>query len=562
PGYGFLSENHIFAERVLAAGLTWIGPSPASMATMGNKAAAKAAIADTAVPTIPGYSGDDQSDGAFATAAEQVGFPVMVKAAAGGGGRGMRLVASLDDLEAALTSARSEAEKAFGSPELLLEKAIVNPRHIEVQVFGDQHGNVIHLGERDCSIQRRHQKVVEEAPSPAVAPELRQKLGEAAVLTAKAVDYIGAGTVEFLLDDVGDFYFIEMNTRLQVEHPVTEIITGQDLVAWQLLVAEGQPLPLTQAQVDLNGHAIEVRLYAEDASNQFLPSTGVVHHWQPPTGDGVRVDHGLRSGLEITPFYDAMVAKIICSGETREVARRRLARALKNTAVFGVITNRAFLLETTVHPTFVAGEATTSFIGDMAQKAEEVASAALLDALATLAFYLQNAKDHAGALRNWQGRPYRCRFGERVVALTTVGSNSYQTVADEPIHLQVVSQTENRLTFEKNGLRDSFLYAFDRDGVLWLQYGEATITFENSLHTPPENADSASSGQITAPMPGAVMRVDVAEGDTVQKGQTLLILEAMKMEHTILAPIDGTVQKILVSQGQQMQKKELMIIVG
>ncbi len=311
PGYGFLSENAEFARQVMAAGLTWIGPSPEAMEVMGNKAAAKAAVADGDVPLIPGYFGEDQSDKAFAAAAANVGYPVMVKAASGGGGRGMRFVDQADDLQAALSSARSESLKAFRSDELLLEKAIVNPRHIEFQIFADQHGNTVHLGERDCSIQRRHQKVIEETPSPAVSPELRERMGTAAVEVARAVNYTNAGTVEFLLDEDGEFYFIEMNARLQVEHPVTELITGFDLVEWQLQVAEGEPLPVSQDEITLEGHAIEARLYAESPENDFLPSTGTIQHWWPASGDGIRVDHGLKSGQEITPFYDAMIAKVI-----------------------------------------------------------------------------------------------------------------------------------------------------------------------------------------------------------------------------------------------------------
>jgi len=347
---------------VEAAGLTWIGPQPEAIEIMGNKAAAKRAVADSGVPLVPGYAGSEQDDTTFVAAAAEIGYPVMVKAAAGGGGRGMRLVQTAAGLVAGLASARSESLKAFGSDELLLEKAIVNPRHIEFQIFGDQHGNVIHLGERDCSIQRRHQKVVEEAPSPAVSSELRQKMGAAAVAAAQAVNYVGAGTVEFLLDESGDFYFIEMNTRLQVEHPVTELITGLDLVEWQLLVADGQPLPLTQNEVTLTGHAIEVRLYAESPENDFLPSTGTVWLYKAPSGSGIRVDDGLRSGQSITPFYDAMVAKIITSGATRAIAMRRLRRALLQTTVLGVETNRGFLLETVNHPLFVQGQATTAFI--------------------------------------------------------------------------------------------------------------------------------------------------------------------------------------------------------
>ena len=568
PGYGFLSENPNFAQQVIDSGITWIGPSPESMRIMGNKAAAKAAIADSDVPSVPGYGGEDQSDEKFAAAANQIGFPVMVKAAAGGGGRGMRLVESAADLSAALSSARSEAAKAFGSDELLLEKAIVNPRHIEVQVFGDTHGNVIHLGERDCSIQRRHQKVFEEAPSPAVTPVLRQQLGTAAVKVAKAVDYVGAGTVEFLLDEQGNFYFIEMNTRLQVEHPVTEMITGQDLVAWQIAIAEGKPLPLTQNEVDFSGHAIEVRLYAEDPDNQFLPSTGPVYHWHSPSGEGIRVDHGLKSGMEITPFYDAMVAKIIAHGPTREIARRRLGRALKNTAVFGLKTNRNFLIETNDHPIFVAGDATTSFIDENWQ-AEEAEPSSLLKTVGAVLFNRQLPDPSNILLTNWNTqatwgmRPFNCCFGEELITVFNDENDIYRVqIGEEEFHIRCLVQEASSLQFEQDNIRSTALFTFEPDGDLWLQIGAETAMFRDSLLAPPDNGDGAGSGRIIAPMPGSIMRIYVAVGDSVAQGDTLLILEAMKMEHAIPAPFDGIVEEILVEQGQQMRPQELMIVIS
>jgi geranyl-CoA carboxylase alpha subunit len=562
PGYGFLSENADFAQLVIESSITWIGPTPESMRVMGNKAAAKLAIADSNVPAVPGYGGADQSDDIFIQEANKIGFPVMVKAAAGGGGRGMRLVETADELVAALSSARSESLKAFGSDELLLEKAIMNPRHIEVQVFGDSHGDIIHLGERDCSIQRRHQKVFEEAPSPAITPELRQRLGQAAVETAKAVDYIGAGTVEFLLDESGNFYFIEMNTRLQVEHPVTEMITGQDLVAWQIAVAEGKPLPLSQDEVELSGHAIEVRLYAEDPNNQFLPSTGPVIYWHPPSGEGIRVDHGLKSGMEITPFYDAMVAKIIAYGPTREIAQRRLSRALKNTAVFGLQTNRSFLLETADHPIFAAGEATTSFIEEH-WNPEDNPSSPMLKAVAAVLFNRQTTHTTNILLAHWHSRPFTCCFRDETLTVVNDADNVYYVqIGEEEIKIGCLEQSTNSLRFEQDGIRSTVLFAFEPDGDLWLQIGSETELFSNSLLTPPKNTDGVGNGRIIAPMPGAVMRIDVAVGDTVSKGDTLLILEAMKMEHAISAPFDGTVDEILIEQGQQMRPKELMVVIN
>ncbi|MEM7343439.1 MAG: acetyl/propionyl/methylcrotonyl-CoA carboxylase subunit alpha [Chloroflexota bacterium] len=571
PGYGFLSENPPFAQQVIEAGLTWIGPPPTAMEIMGNKAAAKRAIADTTVPCVSGYDGADQSDEMLISAAESIGYPVMVKASAGGGGRGMRLVEQSDALPAALANARSEALKAFGSDELLLEKAIINPRHIEVQIFGDTHGNIIHLGERDCSIQRRHQKVVEEAPSPAVSAELRTQLGQAAVDVAKAVDYYGAGTVEFLLDETGQFYFIEMNTRLQVEHPVTEMITGLDLVAWQLLVAEGEPLPLKQGDIDLTGHAIEVRLYAEDPQNGFLPSTGQIYSWHPPQGEGVRVDHGLDAGMAITPYYDAMIAKLITRGETRAIACRRLRRALQQTVIFGVETNRQFLLETIDHPIFAAGEATTAFIEQHWQvetTSSTLDNTAYLSSLAAMILYHQASETMLQPLgHHWNSRPTTYRFRQNETEqLVTIQPNASQTYLIEtmnrPITLKPLRWAHNSLHFEHDGLQDTAYFARGAEGELWLQYGPQTVTFTDTLLSPPDTNDATDSGNILSPMPGSVMRLDVAVGQTVKKGDTLLILEAMKMEHTIVAPFDGIVEQILVEAGQQMTPKALMVVLG
>jgi len=362
PGYGFLSENAAFAGACKAAGLTFIGPSETVIAKMGNKAEAKKIMATAGVPCIPGYEGEDQSDEAFLRKAEAIGFPQMVKAAAGGGGRGMRLVAKPEKLQKALASARSEAERAFGSGELILEKAILEPRHIEIQVFADNHGNVVHMGERDCSIQRRHQKVIEEAPSPAVSPELRAEMGATAVAATKQIRYSGAGTFEFLLDVDGNYYFLEMNTRLQVEHPVTECITGLDLVEWQLRVAAGEPLPLMQDEIIFKGHAIEARLYAEDPYKGFLPKPGILTKWRASEGPGTRTDHGLADGYEVTPYYDAMIAKVVGYGATREIASQNLQAALDQTATKGLTTNRQFLISCLSHAAFSDGEVTTAFI--------------------------------------------------------------------------------------------------------------------------------------------------------------------------------------------------------
>src|SRR6476620_3521043 len=361
PGYGFLAENEDFAQACRDAGLVFIGPSPEAIRSMGNKAGAKDIRQKAGVPCVPGYQGADQSDAVMLAAAKKIGFPVMIKAVAGGGGRGMRLVADAAAFPDALRSARSEAQGAFGDPTVILERAIVDPRHIEIQVFGDRYGNAVHLGERDCSVQRRHQKLIEEAPSPKVTRRLRARMGDVAVAAVKQLRYEGAGTLEFLLDPSGEFYFMEMNTRLQVEHPVTEAITGLDLVELQLRVASGEPLGLGQEDIRFSGHAIEVRLCSEDTDHDFMPQSGTMALWQMP--DGVRVEHALQSGSEIPPFYDSMIAKIISHGTTRDEARRKLICGLEQTVAFGVTTNQAFLAACLRHPAFASGEATTAFIG-------------------------------------------------------------------------------------------------------------------------------------------------------------------------------------------------------
>jgi len=364
PGYGFLSERVDFAQAVQDLGLTFIGPDPASIAAMGNKSAAKLRMLAAGVPCVPGYQGDEQSDEVLVAEALRVGLPVMVKAAAGGGGRGMRLVHEAAQLLASIQSARTEAANAFGSGQLLIEKAVLNARHVEIQVFGDRHGQVIHFGERDCSLQRRNQKVVEEAPSPAVDEVLRTRMGAAAVAAAKAVNYVGAGTVEFMLAADGAFYFLEMNTRLQVEHPVTEMVYGVDLVEWQLRIAQGEKLPMTQAEVSARrkGWAIEVRLCAEDPAKNFMPQIGTVQRWQSPQGEGMRVDHGLHEGQLLTPHYDSLLGKLIAHGDSREAAREKLIQMLRKTELEGVVSNREFLMQVLLHPAFASGDFSTGFI--------------------------------------------------------------------------------------------------------------------------------------------------------------------------------------------------------
>ncbi|HEV2405531.1 MAG TPA: acetyl-CoA carboxylase biotin carboxylase subunit, partial [Ktedonobacterales bacterium] len=362
PGYGFLSENASFAAACQEAGLTFIGPEPAVIARMGSKREAKLLMAAAGVPVVPGYEGEDQSDARLIAAAHEIGWPVMVKASAGGGGKGMRAVDRAEDLPSALAAARREALAAFGDETLILEKVIQEPRHIEFQIFGDTRGNVLHLGERECTIQRRHQKIIEETPSTALEPELRARMGQAAVTAGRRLGYTGAGTVEFILDSDGHFYFLEVNTRLQVEHPVTELVSGLDLVRWQILVAEGRPLPLTQDEVKFYGHAVEARVYAEDPDQGFLPTTGRVALWQAPEGDGVRVDAGIQTGDEVAPYYDPMLAKICAWGEDRAEALRRLDRALGATTLFGVRNNIDYLRRVLCHPAHLAGRLSTAFV--------------------------------------------------------------------------------------------------------------------------------------------------------------------------------------------------------
>ncbi len=534
PGYGFLSENEAFATACEKAGLVFIGPPPAAIAAMGNKAAAKRRMIDAGVPCVPGYQGADQSDANLDKEARKIGLPVMVKAAAGGGGRGMRLVEQDGDLLDAIRTARTEAESAFGSGELILEKAVIDSRHVEIQVFADAHGNVIHLGERDCSVQRRHQKVVEEAPSPAVDAGLRSRMGAAAVAAAKAIGYRGAGTVEFLLGSDGEFYFLEMNTRLQVEHPVTEAITGLDLVEWQLRVARGEPLPLTQEQVCFAGHAIEVRLYAEDAYGGFLPQTGHIDVWRPASGLGVRIDHGMKDGLTISPFYDPMIAKVIAHGATREEARIRLIKALRDTVVLGPTTNRHFLIRLLEHPEFAAGKATTAFLGKHTFPAPAITDRHW--ALAGSLLWRHSAMRYPADLRGWrnsnpESTPIRLAVGdsERTIRLATadIGTDT------APFHI------------------DGSDILVDLDAL--------TVRFHDRTYAPPASAVAGSDGKLRAPMDGRIVSIKVAPGDKVARGQTLIVLEAMKIQHQLKAVLDAEVASVSVEEGQQVSNRTVLL---
>jgi geranyl-CoA carboxylase alpha subunit len=562
PGYGFLSENPDFAQAVLDAGLVWIGPPPAAMRLMADKGAAKRAMAVAGVPVLPGHDGGDQSDVALIAAAEGVGFPLMGKAAAGGGGRGMRLVHDSALLPDALTRARSEAEKAFGNPRLILERAVPNARHVEVQVMADTHGGVIHLGERECSIQRRHQKLIEEAPSPAVTPDLRDRLCTAAIAAARACDYRGAGTVEFLLAG-GDFHFLEMNTRLQVEHPVTEAVTGLDLVALQIRVAQGQPLP-PQSEIRFSGHAIEARLCAEDPGAGFLPQTGTLLHWSPPPG--LRTDHALEPGLAIGTGYDSLLAKLIAHGPDRDTARRRLIAGLAATQVQGLTTNRAVLAAVLSHPVFAEGQATTAFLDDdfagdpslspRHPDLQELALAAVLfahRAAGSLGFgHPRFGWSSAAPLT----RRMRLETGGQIHALpvTLSREGGALTVRTDGARVQILALDAGTIRFAHNGLHQTLPHAWDGP-LIWL----GDRAFRDATHDPVPRAGTTGDGQVSAPMAGTLIAVTVTEGQSVSAGDTLAVIEAMKMEHPIRAPRAGRVTGLTAREGQQVAARQPLL---
>jgi 3-methylcrotonyl-CoA carboxylase alpha subunit len=527
PGYGFLSENADFAQTVKDAGLIWVGPNPDSIRAMGLKDAAKERMIAAGVPVTPGYLGEDQRPDHLKAEADAIGYPVLIKAVAGGGGKGMRRVDASEEFADALLSCQREAAASFGDDRVLIEKYILSPRHIEVQVFGDSHGNVVHLFERDCSLQRRHQKVIEEAPAPGMDEETRAAICAAAVRAAKAVDYVGAGTIEFIADAseglrADRIWFMEMNTRLQVEHPVTEEITGQDLVEWQLRVASGETLPRAQDELEINGWAMEARLYAEDPAKGFLPSIGRLEAFD--LGDDARVDTGVEQGADISPFYDPMIAKVIAWGEDREEARELLADALSDAIVWPVRSNAGFLVEALEHEAFAEGNADTGLIareGDALMPPERPSDEALADAAAALIGELPMA----GFRLNAQPR--------RTDTFLLDGA----TVAIEHGAAEPGSEAVDSLLIAEGGQ----VWQLTR----WRAAGGA--------------AGAAGDGAILAPMPGRVIAVDVAAGDTVGKGQKLLTLEAMKMEHGLTAPFDGLVAELNAAVGSQVQVDALLI---
>jgi 3-methylcrotonyl-CoA carboxylase alpha subunit len=575
PGYGFLSENADFAQACARAGIVFVGPPASAIRAMGSKSAAKALMEKAGVPLVPGYHGDEQNGDFLAKAAERIGFPVLIKASAGGGGKGMRVVESAAKFAAALAGAKREAASSFGDDRVLIEKYLTRPRHIEMQVFADRQGNVIHLFERDCSIQRRHQKVIEEAPAPGMTAERRRAMGEAAIAAARAVGYVGAGTVEFIAEGEA-FYFMEMNTRLQVEHPITEMITGLDLVEWQLRIAAGESLPLDQDAVAVRGHAVEARLYAENPARNFLPATGRLDRLRPPPETATfRIDSGVREGDSVTMHYDPMIAKVIAWGEDRSAALSRLAHGLAQYRIAGPATNRDFLVRLLRHPAFAAGEIDTGFIerhrGDVIPPPAPAPALAL--AAASLARLLGDAEAAAvaGAAAGDPHSPWHRRDGWRL------NGDTYRDLRwrdGEAERLVRVHYRRDGYALEIDGIRvaaqaqqePSGDLALTLDGVrtrvaVVREGGEVTVVADDGtwrLHyidpLAPRAAAAVSSGRLTAPMPGKVAQVLIVAGGEVKRGQALMVLEAMKMEHTIAAPADGTVERVHFAPGDLVEE--------
>ncbi|MHA6796255.1 ATP-binding protein [Pseudonocardia bannensis] len=571
PGYGFLSENAGFARACADAGLTFVGPPPEAIAAMGSKLEAKSLMEAAGVPVLPSVTVSDDTD--LAESGARVGFPLLVKAAFGGGGRGMRVVHGPGELADAVEGARREAASAFGDGTVFLERFVVDPRHVEVQIFGDSHGSVVHLFERECSIQRRYQKIVEEAPSPAVDDALRAELGAAAVAAGKAIGYVGAGTVEFVLTDSGEFYFLEVNTRLQVEHPVTELVTGLDLVELQLRVAEGDPLPPEVLDARIDGHAIEVRLYAEDVPAGFLPATGTLHRFAVPPGPGIRVDAGVVDGSVVGTHYDPMLAKVIAHGATRADAARRLARVLQQARVHGVTTNRDLLVGILREPEFLAGRTDTGYLTRHDPAGLGVPAGDVVATLATAAALAGQAANRAGAAvlatlpsgwRNVGGAPQRVRYtaGERTVEVAYRYNRDGVSVSvdGEPLAgVRVLAASPTAVDMEIGGVRRAFSVHRAAD----TSYVDSPIG-SAALVTVPRFADPSAAqhaGSLLAPMPGGVVRVLAAPGDAVTAGRPLIVLEAMKMEHTIAAPADGTVTQMHVAPGDQVDTGQVLAVV-
>ena len=574
PGYGFLSENADFADALAANGIAFIGPPASAIRAMGSKSEAKKLMGKAAVPLTPGYHGDDQTPELLHKEADAISYPVLIKAAAGGGGKGMRLVEKSEDFPDALASCKREAISSFGDDHVLIEKYITQPRHIEIQVFADTQGDCVYLFERDCSVQRRHQKVLEEAPAPGMTDARRHEMGKAAVAAAKAVGYVGAGTVEFIANQDGSFYFMEMNTRLQVEHPVTEMITGQDLVEWQLRVAAGQPLPLAQEQLQIRGHALEARIYAEDANKGFLPSTGMLVRLSPPAESlNIRVDTGVEEGDEITPFYDPMIAKLIVWDEHRDAALARMRKALTDYQVAGVTTNIDFLSRLVACPAFAIADLDTGLIERQKDflfpATQAVPRDTVLVATVGELLWEQHAARQAAKACGDPYSPWHARDGWRMnlSSARTISFRDGDTLVDAQVryqrdHWQITLNGQTTLARGKKLDGDRFavelddrrliasVVAVDDKRSVFLQGATHTLLRDDPLHR--VDAGDSHGGGLTAPMPGKVVALLAQPGQTVDKGTPLLILEAMKMEHTITAPTAGTIKAFCYAAGEQV----------
>ena len=568
PGYGFLSESAAFSHACRDAGIVFVGPPPEAIEALGNKAAAKQIAERIGVPCLPGYAGPDQSMRTLLAQARRIGAPLMIKAAAGGGGRGMRRCDDVTDerqLSSLLEAARAEASASFGNGELLLERLLERARHVEIQVFGDARGNYVHLGERDCSTQRRNQKILEESPAPGVDATLRAALGQAAVRLAREVGYVGAGTVEFLMEPDGRFHFLEMNTRLQVEHPVTEAVTGLDLVEWQLRVAHGESLPLSQDEVRLEGHAIEARLCAEDPWAGFAPQSGDVLAWTMPRIAGVRVDHGLAERAVVPVHYDSMIAKLIAHGANREQARQRLLAALGQTSLLGLTHNRDYLIACLSAPAFVDADLATRWLADSAGQWNAPCPDSRWLALACAVSLVHESAAH-GALANWSSSgprtlPYTLSVAGKATPLSvrTLEATRFEISGEDwrhEVHCEPPGGTEYRVRIDGLGMR--VRAQVDLAGG-WLDALGVCAAFLDLTHAPPRREHAGGSGRITSAMHGLIVDIAVRPGETVKRGQRLLSIEAMKMEHQILASIDGTVAELGVSAGQQVAPGRLLV---
>ena len=571
PGYGFLSENDAFAQACHDAGVVFIGPPPSAIAAMGSKSAAKALMARAGVPLVPGYHGDNQDPAFLQAQADRIGYPVLIKASAGGGGKGMRAVHQSSDFAAALASCQREAQASFGSAHVLVERYVTQPRHIEIQVFGDTHGHYVHLGERDCSVQRRHQKVLEEAPAPGMTAERRAQMGEAAVAAARSVGYVGAGTVEFICEQDGRFYFMEMNTRLQVEHPVTEAITGQDLVEWQLRVAAGEPLPLAQADIRFSGHAIEARICAENPAQQFLPATGTLQVLRAPAHQSfavapVRMDSGVREGDAITPHYDSMIAKLIVWGEDRSAALARLDAALADLHITGLSHNVSFLRRVAATRSFSQAQLDTALIEREHAALFEGPPLPIEHAVAGAILRLHSDETRQTGADPWS-RPDHWRLhgqarreirlhvdGQSLRVIQTVQADGTWQLSWDAVTVSVrpFSLSDGPvLDADVHGQRLRLsVYRHGQDLDVFTPAGHARVQRVDPLHQ--GDASGAGSGRLTALMPGKVVAILVQEGQTVKQGDALAVTEAMKMEHTLTAPHDGTVSAVLCGVGDQV----------